>query len=80
MHSSGVEAFGDQGVDLAFRRGEAHGRAVAAEFVNRGLNCIGGQDGVEREERGAQAWHLHHLALSVAAERAAKSKSFLCRR
>ena len=44
------------------------------------LIASGGSVGVELDQRGAQAVHQHHLALGLAAERAARAEGLLHRR
>ena len=71
------EAILEQPVDLAIGRLEAHRRTVAGDFVDGGLDRLGGQAGIEPGERGAQAVRQHDLALSLAAERGAGAEGLL---
>ena len=74
------DAFFQQRVDLAVGRLQAHGRAVAAELVDGGLDRLGRQAGVEGGERRAQARHQHHLALGLAPQAGAAGAEGLVQR
>ena len=74
------DAVFQQPVDLAVRGLQTHRRAVAGQFVGSGLDRLGRQAGIEFDQCRPHSLYQHHLALGLAAKRAASSESLFHRR